>query len=87
MNSFLAAVFLAASARVLAQDLVAENLRCEYRVNPVGMDVIRPRLSWTLASGQRGQKQTAYQILVAASRESLAQNRGDLWDTGKADSD
>ncbi|MHB8520586.1 MAG: glycoside hydrolase family 78 protein [Limisphaerales bacterium] len=84
MNFFLAAVVLAFSARVLAQDFVTENLRCEYRVDPVGMDVVRPRLSWTLASGQRGQKQTAYQILVAASPESLAQNRGDLWDTGKA---
>ncbi|MBI4326051.1 MAG: family 78 glycoside hydrolase catalytic domain [Chloroflexi bacterium] len=51
------------------------------------MDVVRPRLSWTLASEQRGQKQTAYQLVVAASPESLAQNHGDLWDSGKVNSD
>lgn len=63
------------------------NLRCEYRVDPIGMDVVRPRLSWLLSSSERGQKQTAYQILVASSLEALARNEGDLWDSGKVDSD
>ncbi len=26
------------------------NLRCEYRANPVGIDLPSPRLSWELAS-------------------------------------
>lgn len=70
-----------------AGDLCVTDLRCEYRANPLGVDVKRPRLSWKLQSQQRGQKQSAYQILVAGDRESLAGNRGDLWDTGKVDSD
>jgi alpha-L-rhamnosidase len=36
---------------------------------------------------ERGQRQTAYQILVASSRENLDKDIGDLWDTGKVNSD
>ena len=38
------------------------KLQCEDRTNPVGMDVVNPQLSWILSSGQRDEKQTAYQI-------------------------
>jgi alpha-L-rhamnosidase len=58
-------------------------LRCEYRVNPQGIDAARPRFTWEVRSNQRGAKQTAYQILVASSAAQLAQNIGDLWDSGK----
>ncbi|MHB1035131.1 MAG: glycoside hydrolase family 78 protein [Pirellulales bacterium] len=67
--------------------LTVEDLRCEYRIDPVGLDVVRPRLSWTLASDQRGQKQTAFQVLVASSPEALARDEGDLWNFGKVSSD
>ncbi len=40
------------------------GLKCEYRVNPLGLDTPRPRLSWLLESSQRGDRQTAYQVLV-----------------------
>ena len=63
------------------------NLRCEYLVNPSGLDVPQPRLSWVMESATRGQKQTAYQILVASTMDNLARNKGDLWDSGKVDSD
>lgn len=62
-------------------------LRCEARVNPQGIDAPEPRLSWVLESGQRGQRQTASQILVASSPEHLQRNEGDLWDTGQHASD
>jgi alpha-L-rhamnosidase len=42
-----------------------------------------PRLSWRVESADRGQKQTAWQILVASKAEILAEDRGDLWDSGK----
>jgi alpha-L-rhamnosidase len=68
------------------------ELRCEYLVNPLGIDVVQPRFSWRLeGSGQRSevraQKQGAYRVLVASSLEKLEQNQGDLWDTGKVESD
>jgi len=59
------------------------QLRCEYRTNPLGIGTVRPRLSWIINDSRPGAIQTAYQILVASTPEILAQNRGDLWDTGK----
>jgi alpha-L-rhamnosidase len=69
-----------------ALDLEIQHLRCEYLVNPLGIDDPAPRLSWVLASNQRGQRQTAYQILVASSSERLSADDGDLWDSGKVES-
>jgi len=65
------------------------ELRCEYRVDPLGIDAREPRLSWILvaSAGARGVVQKAYQILVASSAEGLAADRGDLWDTGRVESD
>ncbi len=63
------------------------DLRCEYEVNPLGIDVSRPGLSWRLESDAHGEKQTAYRILVASSAERLEQDLGDLWDSGKVNSD
>jgi alpha-L-rhamnosidase len=62
--------------------LMASYLRCEYLVNPLGVGEMAPRLSWIVESGQRGQQQTGYRILVASSEQALKQDRGDLWDTG-----
>jgi len=63
-----------------------ENLRCEYRIDPLGIDSPNPRLSWTLHSDSRGQHQTAYRILVASGAAALARDEGDLWDSGRVDS-
>ena len=70
-----------------AADIKPVDLRCEYRAHPTGIDVVKPRLSWRLESGTRGQKQTAYHVLVASSRDRLDRNSGDIWDTGKVKSD
>jgi alpha-L-rhamnosidase len=62
------------------------QLRCEYRVNPRGIDVTEPRLSWVLTPVNpkaRSLRQTAYRILVASSDTALRSNTGDLWDSGK----
>ncbi|MCW3061865.1 MAG: putative Rhamnosidase [Capsulimonas sp.] len=68
--------------------MLLQNLRCEYRVNPIGIDVVRPRMSWTIVGGsRRGVRQTAYQILAASSLEALALGKGDLWDSGRVKSD
>ncbi len=59
--------------------LMPAQLRCEALSAPLGLQEIAPRLSWVVESGERGQKQTAYRVLVASSRALLAQNVGDLW--------
>jgi hypothetical protein len=63
------------------------DLRCDYAVNPLSVDSANPRLFWKVESNGRGWHQTAYQILAAASEKNLAQDRGDLWDSGKVESD
>lgn len=67
--------------------LTVERLRCEHRENPLGVDAERPRLSWWLGSDARGQRQAAYQVLVASSRELLEKDQGDLWDSGRVESE
>ncbi len=67
--------------------VTVSELRCEYRVNPLGIDIVKPRLSWITESGQRGQMQSAYQILVADSEEDLGRNQSNLWDSGKVESE
>lgn len=68
-------------------DVRVVDLRCEYQADPLGIDVARPRLSWKLHAAERGQRQTAYQILAATSETLLADGKADLWDTGKVASD
>ena len=83
----IAAVVLATAATLARAGIKVTNLRCEYGVNPLGLDVAQPRLFWELTSAQRGERQTAYEILAASSRDLLDQNRGDLWDSGRIASD
>ncbi len=88
-------VLLAAGASARAQQ-VAEGdvlglspmeLRVEALVNPLGIDAKEPRLSWIVGSSIRGERQTAYQILVADDEAALARDEGNLWDSGKVESD
>ncbi|MBI1388229.1 MAG: Bacterial alpha-L-rhamnosidase [bacterium] len=73
-------------AITITPDLQAYHLRCEYLDNPLGIDSTAPRLSWKLRSNDRGQRQSAYQILAASTKENLMRDRGDLWDSGRVDS-
>ena len=69
-NCVFLALSLAISTTGALATGVAEQLRCEYRVNPLGVDVPAPRLSWIMVSGEadrRGVRQTAYRILVAST--------------------
>ncbi|MFO7975026.1 MAG: family 78 glycoside hydrolase catalytic domain, partial [Candidatus Hydrogenedentota bacterium] len=68
------------------ETMTVGRLRCEYLKNPLGIDANPPRLSWIVESGHRGAKQTAYRILVASTSQNLANNKGDLWDSGKVSS-
>jgi hypothetical protein len=63
-----------------------EGLRCEYLVDPLGIDAVRPRLGWQLRPGPEGLRQAAYQILVASRPDYLRNNVGDLWDSGRVGS-
>jgi hypothetical protein len=66
------------------------RVRCEYRVDPLGIDSEQPRLDWILRPvnpAARSLMQTAYEVIAASSPSLLAGNQGDLWDSGKVTSD
>ena len=60
-----------------------KELRCEYTVNPLGIDTKTPKFSWMLESNEREQMQSAYQVLVATYIEKLKKGIGDKWDSKK----
>ena len=59
------------------------RLRVEQRVNPLGIDGMRPAFSWQSDSTERGWKQTAYRVKVATTEARLRAAKADLWDSGK----
>ena len=81
--------FVIIPVRLMAESTTEPiDLRCEFRVNPVGIDVAQPRFSWKFKDSEvRGQGQSAYQILLASSEELLKKDKGDRWDSGKVVSD
>src|ERR1051325_785069 len=83
-STILSLSFGDAEAKTTAE---AVALRCEYLSNPLGLDVVSPRLSWRLSDERRGARQTAYQIQVASSLQLLQGGKPDIWDSGEVISD
>ena len=54
----------------------AINLKTEYLVNPIGIDIKNPRLMWNCEGGK---KQTAYRIIAVSDGK-------EVWDSGKVKS-
>jgi alpha-L-rhamnosidase len=88
--SLIAVLMLSAHSLKAESTLRPAGLRCEYLNNPLGIDRGNPRLSWKLEAAPpagRGLKQTAFQILVAATEDALRAGRADLWNSGRVASD
>ncbi len=63
--------------------MTVQRLRWDGRDRPLGLIQFEPRLSWAVSSPHRGDRQTAYQVLVAHDPANLVPGRADLWDSGK----
>ncbi|WP_245850806.1 family 78 glycoside hydrolase catalytic domain [Paenibacillus herberti] len=74
------------ASSVTANALGITDLNTEYMNNPLGIDVMKPRMSWKLSSDTRAQLQAAYRIQVASSSANLSANNPDMWDTDKVES-
>src|SRR5215831_12867299 len=72
---------LAVATNAAAQTFRVERLRTENMVNPIGIDVPAPRLSWMLAADRRGTMQSAYEIRITGDRGVA------VWNSGKVVSD
>ena len=62
--------------------LEVKQLICEFKTNPLGIDITAPRLSWQLVSNENGVSQSAYEIRVAETPGQLGAGKA-LWSTGK----
>ena len=60
-------------------------LKCEYEIEPIGLDVRHPRFSW-IVEKKRNIFQKAYQVLVSDDLEMLNDDRTNYWDSGKVES-
>ncbi|NSW90763.1 MAG: family 78 glycoside hydrolase catalytic domain [Firmicutes bacterium] len=72
-----------------ANKLKVCNLRCEYMKNPIGLDILKPRLSWVIEAGTfdnmaRSVMQEAYRIQVSKEDMSFTNL---VWDSGRVGSD
>jgi alpha-L-rhamnosidase len=79
-------IFCLVEAKIATADvgpLPPSDLKCEYAVNPEGIDVLQPRFYWIPAHSGRGQKPTAYQLVVSTRPDC---GKGDMWDSGKVSS-
>lgn len=66
-----------------ARSLRVDELRTEYKENPLGIDSRAPRLSWRIASNARNVRQAAYQIRVAPTADALRAGRNLVWDSSR----
>ena len=90
----LAAVFSlatasAATSRISARLQPPSQLQCDGKTSPLAINEEHPELSWQLSAASpilRDVRQAAYRVLVASSPSILAQDRGDLWDSGAVSS-
>jgi len=78
--------FLYISSLAIGQVKVV-NLVCEYRENPIGIDIEKPRFSWQLLSDEQNVSQSAYEIRVADNPQKLNKKSKLIWTSGKVKSD
>ena len=67
--------------------LTAYDLRCEMLHQPIGINTTTPALSWKLSQDYNGVRQSAYQILAASRPDLLTEEKADLWNSGRIQSE
>ena len=84
--AFVVLFFLSSAFLMQAQQLLPTDLRCEYNVNPLGIDTSNPSLSWKLTDKTPNSMQTAYEIEVSTSLNDLQAGKAEIWKSGKVNS-
>jgi alpha-L-rhamnosidase len=73
MRSLVLVLFAAATTVAVtdAQDFRVEVTGAEYQLNPVGIDVRTPRLSWRIVSNQRATMQRSWPAAFQLNQNQL----------------
>ena len=61
------------------------GLRCEYLINPLGIDAKTPRFTWRLEDARRGAKQVAFKVLVSTNANDFSSEKSLQWYSGRID--
>lgn len=81
---FSAVALFFSTPRIYGQDIRPAGLKCEYLVDPVGIDATHPRLTWRLDDDRPGAKQTAFQVFVSTDPQAV--DKGDVWTSPRTNS-
>ena len=86
--SLITIVFLCFFFEVYSQNNQSSvyDLKSEHLVNPIGIDVKAPRLTWKINDSRRGAIQKSYDICVGTDSAKVAAGEGSYWKTGKINS-
>ncbi|WP_448635589.1 glycoside hydrolase family 78 protein [Pedobacter panaciterrae] len=73
LYSFLLMLFTISMAeKAYSNEVKPSGLQCEHLINPIGVDLLNPRLSWMMTDTRQGAKQTAYRIIVGKDSSEVA---------------
>ncbi|RYU97060.1 alpha-L-rhamnosidase [Emticicia agri] len=89
LTAILFLVFLSLSIPdcLAASPAQSEGLKCEYLINPLGIDNPAPRFTWLITDNRKGARQTAYQVLIDTDSMKVVNEMAGEWSTGKIVSD
>jgi len=76
-------VLIGFSCHTSKNEVTITNLKSEYLFSPVGIDSPSPRLVWQISSDKPGKYQSAYEIIVGTDSLAIEKGKGNLWDSGK----
>lgn len=81
---FLILLIFSIAENVHGAEIKPSGLQCEHLINPIGVDLSNPRLSWLMIDHRQGARQTAYRVIVGKDSIAVSQNKKELsWDSGK----
>lgn len=83
---FLALVFIAGGCTKNNPSVEISNLKCEYLINPLGIDAEKPRFTWQWITDQSGAEQKAYVLIVGKDSAGVTKGHGDVWISGAVES-
>jgi len=87
MKQITALLYFLSVAMLASAKTFITNATTEMLVNPIGIDIPRPRLSWQLTADRNNLVQKSYRILAATDASLLSEGKADLWDSGIVSSD
>ena len=87
LGCYLAIALVSSAVQILGKPPVPGRLLVNGVSRPLAIERGAAWFTWILEDTTRGEKQTAYQLLVGSNPDRLVENKADYWDSGKVSSD